>query len=251
MSNFRKSKRCVARYFPLTVIFLSGLTSASAYAADWYVGAARQGCVLASSIFPAIGPNPASHTPADVAEFSRRAGISARVEYLSQERATVTTSEPGLPSTTYSMFANKQDCQGYLSFLATGPKGVSSKPVRNPFGIYKGEKAGIFVGIETKPNGTGIFVSNKTSTAIKFAPQQVRVISTSATQSPCTMHFVSLGGMGTGHAVEVQPGKSEGLLLGSCPGHDNDGKLGGEFIVRGIVKALNIDGIEIPVRPDN
>jgi len=220
-------------------------------AAEWYVAQpeGRQ-CVPVSRVFPSVGPNPVAQTPGDAAEFARRAGYRASVEYLSPTRASLNTQGGGNPKTSWALFASLPDCHGFLAYVDKTTPARKRAQSTFTFGVYEGATKGVRVGVETKREGTNLVVVNKTDASLELDPRKVKVVSSQSTQSPCTLHMFSLMGLGSPMlTVKVEPGKTEGYMLGACPDYANNGAVTSPFIVQGTVQRVELGAIVVPVKP--
>jgi hypothetical protein len=129
-------------------------------------------------------------------------------------------------------------------------KAARAKEGRGPaFGIYKGEAHGIEVGIQNRPDGTGLVVVNKTAAPLVIDPTKVKVVTAGSSVSPCTFHMIDLLGIGSPfQSVTVGAGQRAGYMLGACPGRLTDGALSGPFVVGEQIKRVQLGGLDIPVR---
>lgn len=236
----------------LVGIVLTLAAVSTSYATEWYVASPReQKCVPASVAFPAIGRNPAAQTPGDAAQFSKRGGFDASVTYLSPTRAELKISM-GQDPVTWAMFASASDCSGFLKFLAKGTPAPPPPPTQErAFGIYQGKTSGVEVGVETKPEGTGLVIRNQTNAVLRIDPRGLKLVTRNSSVSPCTIHMLNLMGLGSPLVtVEVGAGKTEGFFLGACPSTGNNGVMNSPLIVREVIRKVVVGDLDIPVKLD-
>lgn len=224
----------------------------------WLVAdGARNACRPLTEFFPPVGSIPGAAIPTAAQQAARMADMQPELKFLSPRFASLTVTLPNQNKKTFSIFSKKSECAAYLVGLhkvlqdQPGNTGKSA-PVEGPrFGMYSGETGDMKVGVETQPQGTALVVVNKASNDFTFEPMTIVLEAGPMKVSPCTAYLLSLQGIGVATVVAVKAKSTEGYMLGSCPSHDNNGKMGDRLVFNRPITAVVIGGVRVKMRRDN